>query len=314
MTGEHVPDAAGLLTERFRRELAAGRPWSGAALDAAATARLIAARLDDTEGYVCTSGTDLVGFFQAKERRGQPWVPSTWIEFTSHAARDPNAYRHLYAHASESWVEAGLMDHYAVVPVLDDVVWSVFALGFGLEQVYAIRSLEDVEVREHPSAEIRLATPDDFTALKELLEVLPIYQQKAPTFGLNTITRDELEEGHAELLADEEAHYWVAMAEGRALGFMIFEPVAHAQAPYLPERTIGLDVAAVADSQRGSGIGSALTSAGLRHAADAGFTHCITDWRSPNLLSGPTWTRWGFEPYSYRLHRTIDARLGPSSD
>lgn len=314
MDAQNAGAAAELLLERLRAERRAGRPWDPAALETPAPLEeLIVQALGKTEGHVCTVGDRATAFIQAFERDERPWVPSFWIEFLGHAAQDPLAYRHLYAHVAKGWVDRGRLDHFVVVPALEDVVWTFFGLGFGLEQVYAIRPLDHIEARDDPSIDVRLATPDDFDALKALFGVLPAYQQRSPTFGLNTITAEELEEGHAELLADDSVHYWIALAGGVAVGFMIFEPVDDPEAPHYPQRTISLDVAAVAEGARGSGIGSLLTSAGLRHAAGAGFTHCLTDWRSPNLTSGPIWTRWGFEPYAYRLHRTIDARLGPSA-
>jgi GNAT superfamily N-acetyltransferase len=311
-TDDHLDDATGLLVERLERERVRGMPWRVGFLELEAAKSYLAHTFNGTGGRMGLTDGNVAGFFQATERRSQPWLPSFWIHYLDHAASSAETYRHLYAAAAGDWVAAGCMDHYALVPAtLDDVVMTFFGLGFGLEQVHGIRSLQEVEIREHGDAVVRRAMVEDLPRLTHLLALIGVYQHGSPVFGLNTITIEELEEGHREVLEDGTAHYWIALVDDRAVGFAILEPVEPDDEPHLPERTVALSVAAVAEEWRGTGIGSALTSAGLRGAAEAGFGHCITDWRSPNLTSGPMWTRWGFRPYAYRLHRRIDPRLAP---
>jgi GNAT superfamily N-acetyltransferase len=313
LTEDQLDRPAGLLVERLERERAAGMPWRDGSVDVESVRSYLAQTFNGNDGRLARSDGIVSGFFQATERRTSPWPPSFWLHYLDHAARSAEVYRELYAAAAGDWVTAGCKDHYAVVPAtLDDIVMAFFGLGFGLEQVHGIRSLNDVEIRKHSDAVVRRAMVEDLPRLRHLLDAIGVYQHGSPVFGLNTITIEELEEGHREVLEDATAHYWIALVDERAVGFAILEPVDPNGEPHLPERTIALNVAAVAEESRGTGIGSALTSAGLRGAAEAGFGHCITDWRSPNLTAGRTWTRWGFRPYAYRLHRTIDPRLGPA--
>jgi GNAT superfamily N-acetyltransferase len=256
---------------------------------------------------------DVLAFICAIEQSSSPWPPSYWVDFDMHAARSTDAYRELYAVAATGWVEQGRIDHYAIAPPLDDVVAAWFGLGFGLEQVHGIRALADVAPRrEHDRASIRRATPEDLPLLEHLLDVIDRHQRRSPVFGVNVLTPDELHDGHRDLLARLDCYYWLALVDDRAAGFAAFVPL-EAKAPFLPDATIELQVAAVADDRRGTGIGSALASAGLRHARDVGFEYCIADWRSANLASSRTWTRWSFRPWAYRLHRAIDRRLAPAS-
>jgi GNAT superfamily N-acetyltransferase len=306
----HLDQAVSLLVDRLQRERDVGLPWRDGFVEPDAV-RAYLEEGSGQSGHVAVDDDDVVAFIRTVEKSARPWLPSYWVDHLGHAAATSDAYRHLYATLAGDWVSRGFRDHYVIVPVLDDVVATFFGLGFGLEQIHGIRSLEDVEVRDLPDVEVRRATADDLPQLVPLLDAIAVYQEGSPVFGLNTITKEELEEGHREVLDDPEAHYWIALIDGRAVGFAIFEPAGAGDGPQLPPRTMALNVAAVAEEARGRGVGSALTSAGLRAAA-AGFTHCITDWRSANLISGRTWARWGFRPYAYRLHRTIDARVGPA--
>ena len=60
---------------------------------------------------------------------------------------------------------------------------------------------------------------------------------------------------------------------------------------------------------RGRGIATALLRRGLAHARAAGYCHCLTDWRSPNLLASRFWPWRGFQPVAYRLARRVDPRI-----
>ena len=66
-----------------------------------------------------------------------------------------------------------------------------------------------------------------------------------------------------------------------------------------------LGFAATLPEARGSGIGVALTQAGLAWAAEEGYPAMLTDWRVTNLLSSRFWPRRGFRPQYLRLYRAV---------
>jgi GNAT superfamily N-acetyltransferase len=310
LTATDVDSAAKLLAARFAGHRDRGLTCPDSTLDPSTWRRRLKDRLVFGEGLIALRDDEPIAFICAREERSSPWLPSYWIDFDVHAAAPTEVYRELYAAAAGRWVERGCLDHYVVAPVLDDVVAVWFGLGFGLEQVYGIRSLAtEIPIRQHVRASIKRATVEDLPQLRTLIDAIARYQSESPVFGINFAIVEELEEGHRELLERADCHYWLASVDDHAAGFAVFVPI-DADEVFLPSATIELHVAAVADAMRGLGIGSALTSAGLRGAREAGFEYCVTDWRSANLLSSPMWTRWGFRPWAYRLHRTIDGRLG----
>jgi GNAT superfamily N-acetyltransferase len=312
LTATGVDSAAKLLADRFARQRDCGLPWPDTTVDPSTWPPRVNDRLARGEGLVALRDDDPIAFVGAREERSSPWLPSCWVDFDMHAAAVPEAYRELYAAAAGRWVEQGCLDHYVVVPVVDDVVAVWFGLGFGLEQVHGIRSLAtEIPHRQRGGASIKRATVEDLPRLLPLIDAIARYQSGSPVFGINLAASEDFEEGHRELLERADCHYWLASIEDRPAGFAVFVPI-DADEQFLPTATIELHVAAVADEMRGTGIGSALSSAGLRGAREAGFEYCVTDWRSANLLSSAMWTRWGFRPWAYRLHRTIDRRVGPS--
>jgi GNAT superfamily N-acetyltransferase len=314
LTATDVDSAAALLADRFARQRDRGLPWLRTTVDSSSWEPRLTELLAHCEGLIALRDDEPVAFICAREERSSPWLPSYWVDFEMHAAAVPDAYRELYASAAGRWVERGCLDHYVVAPVLDDVVAEWFGLGFGLEQVYGIRSLAtEIAHRELGRASIKRATVEDLPHLRELIAAIARYQSGSPVFGINLAAQEDLEEGHRELLKRADCHYWLATIEDRPAGFAVFVPT-DADEQYLPSATIELHVAAVADELRGTGIGGALTTVGLRGAREAGFQYCVTDWRSANLLSSRMWNRWGFRPWAYRLHRTIDRRVGPRGE
>lgn len=314
LTATDVDLAAEHLAERFVEQRVRGLPWPEATVDASTWRPKLKERLARGEGLVAIRDDEPTAFICAREERSSPWLPSFWIDFDMHAAAMPEAYRELYAAAAGRWVERGCLDHYVVAPVLDDVVAIWFELGFGLEQIYGIRSLAtEIPHRQRVHASITRATEEDLPRLLPLIDTIARYQSGSPVFGINLAGIEDFEEGHRELLERADCHYWLASVNDRPAGYAVFVPIG-VDEPYLPRAAIELHVAAVADEVRGTGIGGALTSAGLRGAREAGFEYCVTDWRSANLLSSRMWTRWDFRPWAYRLHRTIDRRFNPRGE
>jgi GNAT superfamily N-acetyltransferase len=61
--------------------------------------------------------------------------------------------------------------------------------------------------------------------------------------------------------------------------------------------------------ERGRGVARALLRFVLERGRDGGATHCVTNWRTTNLLASRTWPRLGFRHTHHRLVRHLDARV-----
>jgi hypothetical protein len=98
-----------------------------------------------------------------------------WVRGAGHALDpevDAELYRDLYAAAGPQWLAYGCFKHHALVPAADDAILAAwYGLGFGQEQVYALRPLtdadrdpgvtpEDVTIRQARSDAQRNGNPD----------------------------------------------------------------------------------------------------------------------------------------------------------
>ncbi len=209
----------------------------------------------------------------------------------------------------------GCFFHYAMIPASDRPALDAwFALSFGQQQAHAIRALPAPELAApslNPAIQIRRAGPDDLELLLEVADMVALHQARSPVYGpFLPEVRSRWRADYAELLADPRVAIWLALREDVALGFAIFEPAEPGDgALYVPERCCQLLLAGTRATQRGQGIGQALTAHGLAHAHATGYEHCVADWRTTNLLASRFWPRQGFRPVAYRLARILDERI-----
>ena len=126
-----------------------------------------------------------------------------WVEPAGHAAVGAELVRDLYAAAAERWVADGLTLHYAMLPASDDaLVDAWFRLGFGHQQVYAIRETPSAEERPAgpPGLIVRLARREDLDALARLDVALPAHQALSPVFSRRSLPT--VEDARAEYETD----------------------------------------------------------------------------------------------------------------
>jgi GNAT superfamily N-acetyltransferase len=224
-----------------------------------------------------------------------------WASLGDHGVAEgesPAIYRELYAVAGEAWVEAGYLDHYVVVPAVEEVLAAWYGLSFAQQQVHGRLALEPASLPESESFTLRVGGPEDLDLAMELAFVIFDHQASAPTWaGAPAPPAEDARASYAEYLAEDGVAYFVAEREGEPLGHLILERVDDAETE--------LTIAATVPAARGLGVGTALTRYALAWAWDQGYRSCITDWRSANLLAARFWPSMGFEPTAYRLFRSI---------
>ncbi len=222
---------------------------------------------------------------------------------------DPDGVRAAYAEQAADWVAAGHRTHTAVVRAADRERHDALVdLGFGHEQAYAALDLTApaTDTAAAPAdVVVRPGTPEDLAAVVRLAPVIGRHQVTAPVFArVGEEFFDQLEQSHREELADPDAHYLLAEADGVVQGFAIWYDGL--DGPFMSADWAELSVAAVAPEARGRGIGLALTAAVLDAARERGISRVATDWRTTNLLSSRFWPARGFRVVGYRMARTID--------
>lgn len=312
-------EAATLLAARHREQRAHDPllPARFAETEGALAAVTTAWREADMRGVAARRDGQLIGFLLMAPRIETIWGRSVWARLGGHAVHhDAGAdlYRDLYAALATQWVQRGCLNHYAMIPASDRAALDAwFALSFGQQQAYALLALPVANLPNpflDPAVTIRRANPDDLERLLDVANLVGEHQAATPVFGaFLPEARDDRRSDYTELLADPQATLWIATEGDQVLGFALFMPEEPSNATlYIPDHCIELSLAATRPEQRGRGIGQALAAHGLTVAAEAGFTSCLTDWRTTNLLSSRFWPHLGFRPIAYRLERRIDER------
>ena len=315
---EMLPAAADLLAERHRRDRAALPLLPARFADAAVTENAVRAALARpmAHGVAAVRGGRLVGYMIGDIVVAEIWGRSGWVRPPGFAAaphEDVDVVRDLYAALARRWLDFGCFAHYAVVSPADPALLHAwYSLTFGIQQVYALRSLDDLgDDAAPPGVMIRRASPDVRALLADFSDVIWQHQVGAPTWGVMLPESvGDLREGWAELLDEPDWSVWLAFLDGQPVGIQGYHPEAESDEDMLVgEACAALSVAGTRAAARGRGIGQAMTRRGLAALRGEGYRVCLADWRSTNLLSSRFWPRQGFVPAAYRLHRLIDSRI-----
>lgn len=295
---EHLEGAARLLEERHARHREV-EPLLPAEVDFVAE---IEKERDELGGVVALDGDDVVGYL-AGRRREDHVGPHVWSFVAGHAVREPELTRDLYTAAAGTWVDAGLTRHFVYVPSRPELIDPWFRLSFGASAALAMQ-----ETAPRPSVDgvlVREGTPGDVAAAAQLDRAMQESMIPSPSFSWGPADDEET------LLADwadtwdqsEVFRHFVAEREGAVVGHVLL----YRRPPDLrvPADSIDLAQASTRPSERGTGVGVALTNHVLGWAAEHGIPTMITDWRMTNLLASRFWPRRGFRTTFLRLYRSI---------
>ncbi len=311
--------AAELLAERHgrHRRIEPLLPERYERVDAARAAVEGAWRKEGASGVVAVRDGRVIGYLIGAPDDEGSWGPNEWIDVPGHAVDEAELVRDLYAALAEPAVRAGRARHYVLVPAGDpELLDAWYRLGFGQQQAYGIREIEDTAWPER----VREATLDDLDAVSPFTIAISQHHAGSPVFSDNAARRVEgyeasLDGVRAQLREDVEADAiatLVAEVDGRVVGFL--EACAaelsgdgvdgHATLAR-PDNACFLAFAATDPEARGLGTGVELTCAAFAWAHRAGYATMVTDWRVPNLLASRFWPRRGFRTTFLRLYRSI---------
>ena len=318
---DHYIDAAGALLAECHRRDRLRLPELPARFEnpAAATAAVAATwQQAGVSGVAALRAGRLAGYMLGRPLIDETWGRSAWVRPAGCALapdEDAELARSLYAALAAPWVDQGIFFHFAVLPVAGAALLQAWiSLSFGIEQVHALADLARLDLKPAPAApglEIRRAGPEDRQTLADFSDIIWRHQVQAPVWGimLPEVVAEQ-RRGWAELADDANVTVWLAFLDGEAVGCQGYWPAEPGEDDLLtPDSCCELSVAGTRPHVRGRGVGTALTHHGLRQAREAGYSTCLTDWRSTNLLAARFWPRQGFRPVAYRLVRRVDARI-----
>jgi ribosomal protein S18 acetylase RimI-like enzyme len=306
---EYLPHAGELLAARHRAHRTA-EPLLPERYEDTREAAAEVEALSQTAGAfgaVALRGSRVVGYVLGAPRTDAVWGANVWVELAGHAVEDAEDLRDLYAAAAAGWVEAGHVDHYALVPASDANgvrAWS--RVGFGQQHAAGIREVPEVGWPDS----VRLAEQSDVDALLELAPLMREQHRRSPVFsaGRQPAPPEELRAEILEDLANEPRGDLVFEQEGRIVAWFALAP-AELSSVHIglarPDGAVLLGWAATRPELRGNGAGVALTRAGFAWAREQGRHVMVVDWRVANLLASRFWPARGFRETFLRLYRHI---------
>ena len=312
---EHTEPAIKLLATRHEREQQQ-QPMLPKDFDAANAVKN-AFEKPQSQGVAAYKNGEMIGYLLDHKIENSVMGRTAWLGLSGHAVAEQenlSIYADMYAALAEMWVCAGYFDHYVMVPaVRRDLLDTWFSLGFGMQQAYALLDLTQY-TNTAPIPDnviVRLAEPRDRDAVYKLGDTIAQYQMQAPVFApVPPEVIDEIRSGIVELIDNPKWTLWIAEKNGEVVGYQGYVIDDHNPTnPIVPPNCVELSIGGTIASERGNGIGRALTVHGLQHVKNTGYSYCLTDWRTTNLLSSRFWYRFGFEPVAYRLTRHIDPRV-----
>jgi len=307
---DHLADAAALVTVGYRalRERAPSLPSRYE--DVTSILPLLRDLAGQAPGVVAMRDGRLAGFLLEMvipEFRGKRGAYSPEWANAARAEGSREIYREMYACLSARWVADGCFTHLITLLAHDgEAIDAWHWLGFGLAAVDAIRDLTPVQGAS-ADVVIRRAGLEDVEEAMTLSHALQRHLAAAPTF-LHFIERDG-SGFHEQWLANSDNMLWLAYRGGQAVACMGLEP-ASPDACYVirDEKTISITSAFTKESERNTGIGTALLNHSLDWARSAGYQRCAVDFEPQNISAARFWLRH-FQPVCYSLIRRVDERV-----
>jgi GNAT superfamily N-acetyltransferase len=307
---DHLPDAAALVTTRYRVLRLQVSPLPPRYEEVATILPLLRDLAAQTPGVVALRGGRIAGFLLALLLPSWRGKRSTYSpEWANAAVKEGSGqiYRQMYARLAGRWVANGCFTHLLTLlahdrEALDAWHW----LGFGLVSVDAIRDLSPVE-RPPIQVDVSRAGLQDVEAVMKLDLALNRYMASPPIFL--PLVKVEGRAFHEERLADPASALWLAHRDGEARGYMTIGPANPNACAIIDEaKTASIVGAFVDEGLRGRGMGSALLSHSLDWARETGYERCAVDFEPENIPGSRFWLRY-FQPICYSMIRRVDEQI-----
>jgi GNAT superfamily N-acetyltransferase len=308
---EHIPEAAALFVQNYRRLRLAVPVLPDLMEDQRHVEEMLATCFDPSSGIVAWEQDRLVGYvcwflverFRETERKGA-YVPE-W----GHGCVEDNQeqiIRAMYRAAGESWAAAGCQVH-AITLLADDgsaeKAW--FWNGFGLTVVDAIRPMNSLQTTSNSNLLICKATQDDVEALTELDKEHWKHYSRSPIF-MPPRPGKSLDE-NIEFLSRPKNSIWIAWDGNVLAGFIRYEGYDFDSAAILEsEDGITITGAYVRPAYRGQKVAVALLDAALRDYQARGLKYCAVNFESFNPEAASFWMKY-FKPVCFSLLRVPES-------
>jgi ribosomal protein S18 acetylase RimI-like enzyme len=218
------------------------------------------------------------------------WGPHVFLE----GVGDAEEIRTAYAAKSGDWPPL----HFAIAEATAEALDPWYRLGFAQMHAYGVRE-SGGERAPAAGVEIRRGGLDDLESAFRIDRLIHEAQAASPSYSGVAFEEGPYRADWEETLASADTAYFVAEHGSGLLGHAtVYPDPAHRDALHLAST-------AVVPEARGRGVGVALTTYALAHAAEAGYPQMRTNWRVTNLAASRFWPARGFRLTHLRLVRRL---------
>jgi ribosomal protein S18 acetylase RimI-like enzyme len=218
------------------------------------------------------------------------WGPHVFLEGVGEAEE----IRTAYAAESGDWPPL----HFAIAEATAEALDPWYRLGFAQMHAYAVRE-SGGERRAAPGISIRRGDLRDLEGAMRIDRLIQEAQAASPSYSSVAFEEGPYRADWEETLAAADTAYFVAEDASGVVGHAtVYPDPTHSDALHLAST-------AVVPEARGRGIGVALTTQVLAHAAEAGYPQLRTNWRVTNLAASQFWPARGFRLTHLRLVRRL---------
>ncbi len=306
---KYVEDAAKLFAERYRAEREYLPLLPSRYTNYNAIVPFLSGQIKKTPGVVALNNGKLTGYLIGQSLHFWRGRRSVFVPFWAHSVEGENRkeiYQQMYAYLSSEWVVNGYFTHMISVLAHDEeIIDTLFWLGFGMVAVDAMRDLRNIQ-GPVADVEIQLATLDDLDVVVSLNHELARYLTGPPIFMAMTEKRSK--EYHEKWLSKPSHLLWLASCEGQVVSYMRICPL-NEDSVITDEKTAWIEGAYTKEHMRGKGIGTALLNQALKWAQSQNYRRCAVDFEGENVLASAFWLRY-FKPICFSLIREVDKRIG----
>jgi GNAT superfamily N-acetyltransferase len=216
-------------------------------------------------------------------------------------------YRRMYQVIGQQWMEAGCLTHTInflqhARDAREAFCWN----GFGYICIDAMRPFEQLEGIETAQVEIRPITENDIAEWLPLRDRLNQHLSHSPVF------KPWNERETEQSIREPDNHAWMALSDGKAVGYMQIAPNEHGAAWIVNgERKFAVNGAFVLQGYRARGIASALLNTIMQWGIDAGMLRCSVDFEATNIEASRFWLQH-FQSVCTSMIRRLDENITSS--
>ena len=250
----------------------------------------------------------LTGYSNIKELKGS--FSGSYIPEWGHSAIINGRgfiYENMYAAISRIWADNKIYTHIISFLINMGLINTFSMLGFGMQVIDAIRSLDILESNQLPGYKTKRANENHISQLKEFHFLINKHLESPPIFLKRNTERISDKQIIKDFLTDDRIT--LIATKNEEIISCISGKINNGNISILDEKgTFGINFGYTKINHRRTGIASSLLNDLLEIVKRNDTVFCSVDFESQNIEGRNFWLKY-FKPIVYSMMRKIDDRI-----